>query len=168
MGVFYTESEIKRLLRIPKLLPPDFETRLRFSQRRRHSEKQKHVEVEAETGERLRLIVRRNPHWRADFSVILGVYPEGSSRLFRLRRYNGGSHVHSNPLEENSFRAFHVHTATERYQQYPRGQEDTYAEATDRFHDLPTALECAFEECAFVRPDDPQLDLAAGADGLEQ
>ena len=52
-----------------------------------------------------------------------------SNRVFRLRRYNGKSHEHTNPIEKEIFYDFHIHTATERYQVLENKKEDTYAEA---------------------------------------
>ena len=43
-----------------------------------------------------------------DFSVILAWLPPQSSTTFRLCRYNGKSHEHTNALEGNRFYDFHV------------------------------------------------------------
>jgi len=52
-----------------------------------------------------------------DFSIILAYCPEASNQLFRLRRYNGKSHEHTNTIEADKFYNYHIHTATERYQE---------------------------------------------------
>jgi hypothetical protein len=71
--------------------------------------------------------------------------------VFRLRRCNGKSHEHSNIIEEKRFYDFHIHTATERYQDAGL-REDWYAEPTDRYNDFNGALRCMFKDCGFVLP----------------
>lgn len=61
-----------------------------------------------------------------DFSAILAYEQRETTGVFLLRRYNGKSHTHTNRIEGNSFRDFHIHAATERYQ--TRGfREEAYA-----------------------------------------
>lgn len=105
------------------------------------------------------LILRQSRLNSLDFSIILGVYPPGSNKLFRLRRYDGKSHEHTNPIEEEKFYDFHIHKATERYQEYGTREEDKYAEPTDRFSNYGEAIECLLNDCGFVLPDDPQLSF---------
>jgi len=90
--------------------------------------------------------------------VILGVFPEQSNVLFRLRRYNGKSHEHSNTIEIEKFYNFHIHTATERYQELGR-DEDAYAEPTERYADLHSAINCMLQDCGFTVPADQQETL---------
>jgi hypothetical protein len=45
-----------------------------------------------------------------------------------LRRHNGKSHEHTNQIEAGAFYDFHIHRATERYQELGM-REDAYAEA---------------------------------------
>jgi hypothetical protein len=77
--------------------------------------------------------------------------PESRShhQQFRLRRHNGKSHEHTNPIEKNTFYGFHIHTATERYQQSGY-REDTYAEETNRYADYHGAIECMLRDCGFM------------------
>ena len=109
-------------------------------------------------GNTYRLIIRQNRSDRDDFSIILALAPLDTSQDFRLRRYNGTSHEHTNLIEKDTFRGFHIHTATERYQLLG-SREDSYAEPTDRFDDFDGALGCMLRDCGFVAPDDPQLTL---------
>jgi hypothetical protein len=112
-----------------------------------------------------RLIIRQNSKNRNDFSVILACLPPNSSTFFRLRRYNGKSHEHTNKLEQERFYDFHIHTATERYQE--EGQrEDGYAEPTDRYHDLDGAINCMIADCAFQKeaPETGQTYLFPGGE----
>lgn len=89
---------------------------------------------------------------------MLGYRPPDSTRVFRLRRFNGFSHEHTNPLEDESFYAFHVHQATERYQAIPGRQEEHYATPTDAYVDLAGAVEHMLSTCGFEPP--AQLRLA--------
>ena len=93
-----------------------------------------------------------------DFSIILAVCPAGSNQLFRLRRHNGKSHEHTNQIEASTFYDFHIHMATERYQELGM-REDAYAEATDRFGDFDGALRCLLDDGGFEMPADPNLRL---------
>jgi hypothetical protein len=105
-----------------------------------------------------RLILRQSNFNTLDFSVILTVCPPDLNQLFRLRRYNGKSHEHTNQIEENTFYDFHIHHATERYQENG-SREDAFAEITDRYADFHTALRCMLKDCGFEMSQDAQLRL---------
>ena len=79
-------------------------------------------------------------------------------QLFRLRRHNGKSHEHTNQIEQITFYDFHIHMATERYQELGT-REDAFAEVTDRYGDYESALRCLVEDCGFEVPPNPQIDL---------
>ncbi len=69
--------------------------------------------------------------------------------------------ISSPAFEDESFYEFHIHRATERYQD--RGmEEEAYAEATDRFNNFDSALVCLLEDGNFNVPDKLQLDLFRG------
>lgn len=97
------------------------------------------------------VILRKSKFNSLDFSAILGVRAPHSNRVFRLRRYNGKSHEHTNKIEGETFYDFHIHMATERYQRLgdrePR--EDAYAEITGRYGDLTGALDCLLADASF-------------------
>ena len=97
------------------------------------------------------VLIRRSKFNPLDFSVILGVRIPQSSRISRLRRYNGKSHEHTNEIERETLYDFHIHMATERYQalgnREPR--EDAYAEVTARYGDATEALNCLMVDAAF-------------------
>jgi hypothetical protein len=80
--------------------------------------------------------------------VILGYIIPNTNQVFRLRRYNGKSHEHTNRLEQEKFYDFHIHTATERYQT-AGWNEDGYAVPTDRYPDHHGALKSMFNDCGF-------------------
>ena len=68
--------------------------------------------------------------------------------MFRLRRQNGRSHEHTNQIEDETFYDFHIHIATERYQELG-AREDAYARPTDRYGALRDALDCLFTDANF-------------------
>ena len=88
--------------------------------------------------EEFRLILRQSSFNPLDFSVILAWIPAQSTSPFRLCRYNGKSHEHTNALDSQKFYDFHVHRATERYQQLGL-REDSFAEPTSRYQDFTVA-----------------------------
>ncbi|MBN2311433.1 MAG: hypothetical protein JXR94_20820 [Candidatus Hydrogenedentes bacterium] len=102
-----------------------------------------------------RVILRQSDFNALDFSVVLAVDVPDTNQLFRLRRYNGKSHEHTNHIEGDVFYDFHVHYATERYQE-TGAREDAFAKPSDRFGDWNAALLCMFEDCGFEAPEDPQ------------
>ena len=100
-----------------------------------------------------RVIIRQSMHNMFDFSIILAHLSKTTNQVFRLRRYNGKSHEHTNQIERDRFYGFHMHTATQRYQE--RGlKEDGFAEPTERYGDLASALDCLITDCGFVQPAD--------------
>jgi hypothetical protein len=85
------------------------------------------------------------------FSVILAYLPKTGPEII-LRRHNGRNHRHANKIEGTSFtNAFHVHQATERYQAAGFDTEG-YAEPTDEFYDLATALDAMLRVAHFQHP----------------
>ena len=112
---------------------------------------QKSHELEGGSGNRFVVKIRQASANPRSFSVILGYVLPGSYTVFRLRRYNGKSHYHTNVLEKQTFYDFHVHTATERYQ-IPGFNEDHFAEITNRYYDLGSATQCLLNECGFHNP----------------
>ncbi|MCH7764774.1 MAG: hypothetical protein IIB95_13750 [Candidatus Marinimicrobia bacterium] len=81
-----------------------------------------------------------------DFSAILAFRKKGYTNDFKLKRYNGKSHEHSNKLEGEKFYDFHIHIATQRYQDIGK-KEESYGKITDRFSNLRGALKCLIEDC---------------------
>lgn len=156
MGARFSDEEIASLLNERKPLPPDYRSRIQLKDKRGHKERE--LDVTGVNGNQFRLVLRQNNFNQFDFSVILAVCPPNTNRVFRLRRYNGKSHEHTNNIEGSTFYDFHIHTATERYQEQG-AQEDTYAEPTDSFSDFHGALARMFADCGFDIPQDRQLEL---------
>lgn len=148
MAVIYSDSQIACLMRETKRLPPNWQTKLhQFRQKRGHKEAE--ISVSGEAGNEFFIIIRQNSINPLDFSVVLAVRVPKTNQLFRLRRYNGKSHEHTNLIEGNTFYDFHIHCASERYQRLGT-REDAYAEPTSRFDNYYTALQCLFADAAFV------------------
>ncbi len=146
MAVRLTDQEIDDLVREPKLLPGDFSTKVRLRPKRGHRERQ--LDIKSTAGHEFRLILRQSNLNALDFSVIVAFLPPRTNQVFRLRRYNGKSHEHTNTMENQLFYDFHVHYATERYQDLG-ADEDAYAERADSYSDFRGALTCALSDCGF-------------------
>jgi hypothetical protein len=156
MSAIFSDEDIARLMAEEKPLPGDYRALIQIRPKRGHKERE--LDVKGADGSDFRLILRQSIINPLDFSVILVYRPPQSNQLFRLRRYNGKSHEHTNPIEEETFYDFHIHQATERYQQMG-AREDTYAEVTNRFSNFHEAISCTLTDCAFETPFDPQRKL---------
>ena len=156
MAVNLTDAEIAGFIAEAKLLPDDYRQRVQTKQKRGHRERE--LDLVGVTGSDFRLILRESSFNSLDFSVILAWLPPQSTSAFRLCRYNGKSHEHTNALESQKFYEFHVHRATERYQQSGL-REDSFAEPTDRYQNFTGALQCLIQDCGFVIPPNHQQRL---------
>ena len=96
------------------------------------------------------LFIRFNSKYPLDFSCGLEFIPESRKKGFRLRRHNGKNHSHTNQLEGDTFQDFHIHIATERYQNSSHS-DDHYAKTTNKYGEFKEALECLFEDCKIER-----------------
>ena len=156
MPDYLTDDEIFGLLREPKPLPTDYQRRLVTRPKRGHSEVE--LDVQGASGSAFTIIVRQSVANPLDFSVILGYCPPNSNQMTRLRRYNGKSHEHTNPIENETFYDFHVHQASERYQSSGY-REDTFAEPTNRYADVHEAIDCLIADCAMQLPPEAKMPL---------
>ena len=156
MAITYSDQEIATLVQEGKPLPADWHKRTRLKPKRGHHEQ--HLDLAGVAGNEFRLIFRRSSINQLDFSLILAVRVPHSSQWFRLRRYNGKSHEHTNHIENETFRDFHVHFATERYQEFGT-REDAYADPTDRYGDIDSAFICLRNDANITVPDQPQYSL---------
>jgi hypothetical protein len=148
VSVRLTDEQIGALLKERKRLPHDYLGRIRVKPKRGHKERE--LDVRGDNGSLFRLRVRQANANPLDFSAILMFCPKDTNQTVRLRRYNGRSHEHTNMIEGETFYGFHIHMATERYQELGR-DEDSYAELTDRYADLDGALDCLLADCGFDR-----------------
>jgi hypothetical protein len=156
VSVILPELEIDALLAESKPLPDDFQDQIRLRDKRGHREQQ--LGVSGVDGSEFLVILRQSLTNPLDFSAILAYLLPGSNQLFRLRRYNGRSHEHTNVLERAHFYGFHIHAATERYQESGL-REDAYAEPTHAYGDYQGAVRTLFAQCGFEVPQDPQATL---------
>ena len=156
MAVDFSDQDIASLVGERKSLSQDWRVRLRLRPKRGHQERD--LDCTGDLGREFRVILRQNMLNTLDFSAILAVHIPDSNRLFRLRRYNGKSHEHTNSIEGDTFYGYHIHMATERYQEIG-AREDAYAEVTDRYNDLDGALDCLRRDAGFDVPPDEQLSL---------
>ena len=162
MAVIYADNQIDALVQESKPLPADWQHRTRMKAKRGHDEQ--HLDLAGEAGTGFRLIFRQSSINSLDFSIILAVLVPQSTQVFRLRRYNGRSHEHTNQIENETFYDFHIHLATERYQELGT-REDAYARPTDRYGTFRGALDCLFTDANVSVPPQAQgelFDLAGG------
>lgn len=153
MAATYSDQEIAKLLQERKPLPADWRNRVRLRPKRGHDERD--LDLAGDAGSEFRLILRQNKINPLDFSIILAVRVPQSNLLFRLRRYNGKSHEHTNHIEGETFYDFHIHMATERYQEIGT-REDAFAESTDRYGDFQAALQCLIQDASLDVPPEAQ------------
>jgi hypothetical protein len=151
-----SEERINELIVESKPLPSGLDPLGTLTQRSNHFRKDYRI-VCPSSGNEYLLALRKSALNVLDFSVILGYQLPHLHTVFRLRRYNGKSHPHTNAFEKQTFYDFHFHTATERYQR-PGFREDHFALVTNRYHNLESAIQCLLDDCGF-RPPSPQLGL---------
>ncbi len=151
------DAEITALVQEAKPLPGNYRALIQTKAKSGHKERE--LDLMGTNGNEFRLILRQSNFNSLDFSVILAYRPPKSSLLFRLRRYNGKSHTHTNILEKQTFYDFHIHMATARHQQESGLREDSYAEKTGRYADFSGAIQCALDDCGFVMPEYDQPAL---------
>lgn len=145
MPIRYTSDAIQALVAEPKHVAPGTFSSISWLDRAGH--KRAGIDVEGDSGSLFAVKLRKNRVNPLDFSVILGVMVPNTNVLFRLRRYNG-KHWHRNKIEGVRFRDFHIHTATERYQE-GGFKEDAFAQPTERYASFRSALRCRIEDCGF-------------------
>jgi hypothetical protein len=153
MAIILSDKKIADLVQEKKPLPEGYRAKIQMRVKSGHKERE--LDVKGEHGNEFRLIIRQSLSNPLDFSIILAYRQPKSNLLFRLRRYNGRSHEHTNIIEAETFYDFHIHQATGRYQEFG-SREDAFAERTDRFAGLQQAVSCLLKDCAFGIPNGPQ------------
>ncbi|TAK01000.1 MAG: hypothetical protein EPO39_14985, partial [Candidatus Manganitrophaceae bacterium] len=138
MAIILPDDIITGLLHERKPLPSDYKTKIHLKPRRGHKEQE--LNLKGADGNEFRIILRQSDFNTLDFSVILAYILPNSNQLFRLRRYNGKSHEHTNKIENEKFYGFHIHQATARYQELGK-EEDSYAIPTDHFTEYQGAIQ---------------------------
>lgn len=153
MAIILSEKEIADLVQEKKPLPEDYRAKIQMRAKTGHKERE--LDLKGEKGNEFRLILRQSAINPLDFSIILAYRLPKSNQFFRLRRYNGKSHEHTNVVEGQKFYSLHIHYATFRYQE-GGSNEDGYAEPTDRFSEFNQALSCILKDCEFQVPVEAQ------------
>ena len=157
MTLTYTDEEIVALVEERKRFPQNWDTKvLRHNKLGR---REGSIECTGDKGNKFRLIFRHSNSNLLDFSVILAVQVPMSNHWFRLRRCNGKSHEHTNHIEGITFYDFHIHQATEKYQEIG-SREDAYAVAIDKYDDFDGAVDYMIQESNFDAPPKEQLRLS--------
>lgn len=155
--VKYSDNEIGQLINEVKILSNNWRSQIKWKEVR--GSKEGYLEVIGKNKHKFRIVFRQSTFNNLDFSITLGVYPTNCTKLFHLKRYDGKTE-HTNPIEKEKFYDFHIHIATERYQVYGNGKkEEKYAQPTNRFTNLESALQCMLKDCNFILPDESQLEL---------
>jgi len=156
MAVRFTDNQIQEMLTEIKILPNDWKQSLSLKPKKLgHDESQ--LDIVGEKGNNFRIKMRLSQFDPLSFSVILCFCLKETNFLFRLCRYNG-KHQHTNTIEKQTFFEFHIHYATQRYQGLGV-KEDFYAEPSNKYSDIYSALDCLLSDCFFISENDAQLDL---------
>jgi hypothetical protein len=156
MSYYFTDEEINSLISEEKNFLGSIEEIMIYKESDGH--KRASIELPRSDGNRFIIQLRQNQNDINDFSAIIAFQEKNSNKDFKLMRYNGKSHEHSNKLEGNRYYAFHIHMATQRYQDAGR-KEESYAEETNRYSDIKGALRCLLQDCNVKIKLNPQTSL---------
>lgn len=154
--IILTDQGIEKLLKELKPLPYDW--RSKNQPVKNNIEIIQTIQVIGTNNNIFVLKLRQNSIKNNNFCLTLAYKDSEAGKLFHLKRYDSFNE-HTNRIEKESFEGFHVHTATERYQEFGLKREDAYAEVTDRFNNYENALKCLLEDCNFIVSTDPQISL---------
>jgi len=138
-----TQEKIDALLAMPKRIT---NPSAREKEKGVHKEKNYKVIGIDDNDITFKLFVRQNSLLENDFSCgLLWNTPSGETLM--LTRYNGGSHPHTNRIENQKFEAHcHIHKAQEKYLKAGKKAEG-FAETTDRYTSVKGALHCLISDC---------------------
>src|SRR6266446_2974298 len=99
-----SEERISELIAEQKPLPSGLDPLGTLTKRSQHHRRD--YNVVASSGNEFLVAIRRSALNMLDFSVILGYQLPHVHTVFRLRRYNGKSHHHTNSIEKQGFYDF--------------------------------------------------------------
>jgi len=156
VDIVLTDKEISELVQERKKFPTNYESLFQTREKKGHKERE--LTLQRSDSSQFKVILRQNSVNPLDFSLILAYIPPKTTALFRLRRYNGKSHQHTNKIERETFYKFHIHEATERYQ-LAGFDEDGFAVVSPEYADIRGALDCFIKDCSIVLPLNSQLKL---------
>jgi hypothetical protein len=153
----YSDEQISRFVEEDKYLQEGWDSKIQLRVSR--GSRSWDFSVDGCDGSQFGIILRQNKFDEDNFSVILGLFPQGSKKLFHLRRYDGKDHAHTNSIENEALNyVYHIHFATERYQDKGK-DEDAFAVTSDRYFDLNSAFSCLLQDCNFTLPVIQQLSV---------
>lgn len=141
-----SDSEIQALIEEIKPFSSKTLKQIRLKNKENRAYREYDMEVRSNSGKTFRIRIRENTINILDFSVIL-IYIDENRKYHILRRYNG-KHIHKNQIEKDKFRDFHIHKATQRYQE-AGFRMDAYAEITDSYNNWKDAFTKMLIECNF-------------------
>ncbi len=148
-----TDQQIQKFISEIKLIDKDWKPS--FRDRKSYFESKN--EFIGEEGNIYKIIIKYSKINPLDFSVIFGIMLEG--KLFRVKRYNGDAGDHTNSIERDRIEGFHIHKATQIYQENGF-REDAFAIKTTKFSDWKSALKLMLAENNFLlKVDDGQSRL---------
>ncbi|MBT9159680.1 MAG: hypothetical protein AAGB97_03350 [Dehalococcoidia bacterium] len=154
--IVLNDVEISNLVQERKEFPSNYQSLFQTKSKKGHKEQE--LSLPRTDGSQFKVIWRENRINPLDFSLILAYIPPKTTALFRLRRYNGKSHQHTNKIEGETFYDFHIHQATERYQA-SGFEEDGFAITSLEYADIHGALDCFIRDCFIVLPVNRQPKL---------
>lgn len=166
----FRDDEIARLLGETKILSDNWQSQFQLKDKNNFQHQEQSIKIEGGNGNSFRVILRRNKINIFDFSIIL-MFQDKDGKEYRLIRYNGKhSSEHTNKWEKEHKEtyckfgpAFHIHQATERYQEAGY-LIDGFAEMTTKYYDFHSALNSFLKDNNFQKPKGSQLELFNGGD----
>ena len=151
MSSILSDAQIQKLIQEEKILPPDWRDCMSLKHTKDVQLRGK-LEVMGSEGNGFVIYLRRLEQDVFCFSAILAFKRLDTGTSFRLRRYNGKDHAHTNKIEKDEILfEYHIHNATQRYQEFGY-DEDQYAEVTDKFSTIQEAYGLLLDQCGFVKP----------------
>ncbi|ADI73570.1 conserved hypothetical protein [Methanohalobium evestigatum Z-7303] len=151
-----SDDEIKQLIEDEKPLKSETINSINSNLKFKNQAKRWEYELISESGNKFEIKIRINDNHPYNFTVILQ-YKDEKGHIYRLRRYNG-KHTHQNKIENNRFRDFHIHKATQKYQE--NGHEiDGYAEVTNSYDNWEDAFQTMIKECNFKLDNRPLTEF---------
>lgn len=168
-----SDNEIAQILAESKPLPKNWKKRLEPLPKSKMGHFQRNFEFDGKQGRHYQIFTRKNDNLIDDFSIGLQLL-ESPGDKYTIVRLNGIGHKHTNKWERKNgdfpyeFKnQFHIHMATERYQNDGLRIEG-YAEVTTDFFSFDSALDYfvrsfGFEVEGGMQPQNSQLKF----DGFE-
>lgn len=150
MSAILADNVINDLLLEAKVLPTNYISKLKPRKKSGFSYEHRELAVTGSKGHFFSVIIRRNSLDIMDFSIILR-YRDETGLWYNLVRYNG-KHRHTNHLEKEKLNGFHIHKATQRYQE--KGLRiESYAELTEKYSSYQEALTAFLSDLNFKHTD---------------